>query len=927
MKHKKLFLLDAMALIYRAYYAMIRSPRVTSKGLNTSAIFGFTNTLYELIRNENPTHLAVSFDTGAPTLRHAEFEAYKAHRESTPEDIVKAIPYIYKLLEAFNIPVLMKDGYEADDIIGTLAKQAEAQGFEVYMMTSDKDYGQLVSEHVFMYKPGKFGQKAETLGVKEICEKYSIKNPEELIDILGLWGDASDNIPGVPNIGEVKAKKLIQQFHSIENIYQNIDQIDNDKLRQSLIDYQEQAFLSKSLATIILDVPIDCDCETTIMRTPNFDALRSLFHELEFRALGNRILMEMQEMVGGVREAGSGAQNVGALRATPKNNAIPDLFNQDIESEENDYLSQQNSIYKTFTDNTHDLIECTNIVGVQNIVSLPNQRLFFEWIYTNDVISGFAFSENGIQIYYYNIDRGKARLAPTMDILKTIFENPREIISFQTKNIFKFCDEYQIEIKSVFFDLQVAHYLIQPEISHQLGSITESYLEYELINSEKNNTQKLQIEAVCEKVEIFAQLFPIFKEELEKASLIKLFYEIEMPLTQVLANMELTGIKIDKQMLEESSTAITKEIQDIENRIFELAETTFNIASPKQLGEILFEKLHIIENAKLTKTKQYQTGEEILQKLYHKHPIIPLILEWRSLSKLKSTYIDALPQLIDSKTGRVHTTFQQTVTSTGRLSSINPNLQNIPIRTERGKEIRKAFVPSSDKNVLVSADYSQVELRIVAAMANDESMIQAFQQQQDIHTITASRVFHVTTKEVSKEQRRYAKTVNFGILYGMSAFGLADRLHIPQGEARQLITDYNRSFPKIEQFMNEIMEFARKNGYVETLLGRRRYIRDINSGNGMLRKSAERNAINAPIQGTAADVIKIAMIRIHKELKERNLNTKMVLQVHDELVFDVPLEELDIIAQIVPNLMSSALIIQVPLVAELSFGKNWYEAH
>jgi len=927
MKQKKLFLLDAMALIYRAYYAMIRSPRVTSKGLNTSAIFGFTNTLHELIRNENPTHLAVSFDTGAPTLRHAEFEAYKAHRESTPEDIVKAIPYIYRLLEAFNIPILIKDGYEADDIIGTLAKKAEIEGFEVYMMTSDKDYGQLVSEHIFMYKPGKFGQKAEIIGVKEICEKYDIENPEELIDILSLWGDSSDNIPGVPNIGEVKAKKLIRQFHSIENIYQNIDQIDNDKLRQTLMDNQDQAFISKSLATIILDVPIDCDCEKMAMRTPNFDALRNLFHELEFRALGNRILMEMQEVGEGRKEKEE--KNVGALRVTSKNNThiVPDLFNQDVDVEA--YCNtppSPTSIYKTFANNTHEFIECVN-VEAKNFSPPPNQPIFFEWIYANNAISGFAFSENGKQIHYHAMDRGENLFAQAVDILKMIFENSREIISFQTKNIFKFCDEYQIDIKGSVFDLQVAHYLIQPEISHQLERITESYLEYELINNEKNNTQKIHVETACEKVEIYAQLFPIFKEELEKASLIKLFYEIEMPLTQVLADMERTGIKIDKEMLKESSIAITKEIQDIENRIFELAETTFNIASPKQLGEILFEKLHIIENAKLTKTKQYQTGEEILQKLYQKHPIIPLILEWRSLSKLKSTYIDALPQLIDPKTGKIHTTFQQTVTSTGRLSSINPNLQNIPIRTERGKEIRKAFVPSSDKNVLVSADYSQVELRIVAAMANDESMIQAFQQQQDIHTITASHVFHVSSKEVTKEQRRYAKTVNFGILYGMSAFGLADRLHIPQGEARQLITNYYSSFPKVEQFMNGIMEFARKNGYVETLLGRRRYIRDINSGNSMLRKAAERNAINAPIQGTAADVIKIAMIRIYKELKIRSLNTKMVLQVHDELVFDVPLEELDIIAEIVPELMSTALEMEVPLMAELSFGKNWYEAH
>jgi len=922
MPPQKLFLLDAMALIYRAYYAMIRSHRVTSKGLNTSAIFGFTNTLYELIRNENPTHLAISFDTGAPTLRHAEFEAYKAHRESTPEDIVTAIPYIYRLIEAFNIPILAKDGYEADDIIGTLAKKAEAEGFKVYMMTSDKDYGQLVSYNIYMYKPAKFGQPAETLGVKEICEKYNIEHPEELIDILGLWGDSSDNIPGVPNIGEVKAKKLIQQFHSIENIYKNIDQVENDKLRQTLIENQEQAFLSKSLATIMLDVPIAYNFDAMKMSAPNFDSLRNLFQELEFRSLGNRILLEMQEVY---KEKGEGRKEKGEIihnTLNPYSQKAPlvaDLFNQNIAPE----IFIEDTGYKTFNDVIHHFVEMRFIASLP-----PHQPLYFEWIYVNDIISGFAFSENGKQINYHVFDSGTGEnFSTSIEILKTIFENPREIISFQTKNIFKYCDEFQIDIKSSVFDLQVAHYLIQPEISHQLERISETYLEYQIIPLEKNKTKNNHIDAACEKVEVYAQLFPLFKEELEKASLLKLYYEIEMPLTQVLAQIERNGIHIDKKMLEESSLMITKEIQNIEKQIFELSGVVFNIASPKQLGEVLFEKLRIIDNAKLTKSKQYQTGEEILQKLYNKHPIIPLVLEWRTLSKLKSTYIDALPQLIDPKTGKIHTTFQQSVTSTGRLSSINPNLQNIPIRTERGKEIRKAFVPSSKNNVLVSADYSQVELRIVAAMANDENMIHAFEQQQDIHTATAARIFRVPLKEVNKEQRRYAKTVNFGILYGMSAFGLADRLHIPQGEARQLIADYNSSFPKIEQFMNGIVAFARENGYVETLLGRRRYIRDINSSNGMLRKAAERNAINAPIQGTAADVIKIAMIRISNELKDKNLKTKMVLQVHDELLFDVPMEELDTIAEIIPNLMQAALQIKVPLVAELSFGKNWYEAH
>jgi len=925
---KKLFLLDAMALIYRAYYAMIRSPRITSKGFNSSAIFGFTNTLYELIRNESPTHLAVSFDTGAPTLRHAEFEAYKAHRESTPEDIVAAIPYIYKLLEAFNIPILIKDGYEADDIIGTLAKKAETEGYKVYMMTSDKDYGQLVSEKVWIYKPGKFGQKAEILGVKEICEKYGIAHPEELIEILGLWGDASDNIPGVPNIGEVKAKKLIQQFHSIENIYKNLEQIDNEKLRQTLIAHQEQAFLSKSLATIMLDVPIEYHFDEMLLCAPNFDALRSLFQELEFRSLGNRILMEMQEIYAGERKKEKGErQNTPLPSVSTDGTIMPDLFNQDVENE----IVIKKSIYKTFNDETHDMVGANNYSPLS-----PHQPLYFEWIYVQEILTGFAFSENGKQVRYHIFESGSGE---ARNCLSAIFESPREVISFQTKNIYKYCAEAQLDMRAVVFDLQVAHYLIQPEISHQLERISESYLEYQMIQDEGNRLKQSlnrteihsrteeEIKRTCEKVEIYAQLLPIFIKELEKASLLKLFYEIEIPLIQVLAQIERNGIKIDKKRLEESSQALAKEIQIIEKQIFEKTGVSFNLASPKQLGEILFEKLRIIENAKLTKSRQYQTGEEILQKLYHKHPVIPLILEWRSLSKLKSTYIDAIPQLIDIKTDKIHTTFQQTVTSTGRLSSINPNLQNIPIRTERGKEIRKAFVPSSENNVLVSADYSQVELRIVASMAQDENMIRAFEQQQDIHAVTASHVFRIPLKEVSKEQRRYAKTVNFGILYGMSAFGLADRLHIPQSEARQLISDYNHSFPKIEQFMNEIVEFARKTGYVETLLGRRRYIRDIHSSNSILRKAAERNAINAPIQGTAADVIKIAMIRIFNELKNRNLKTKMVLQVHDELLFDVPMEELDLIAEIVPKLMGSAWNMTVPLIAELSFGKNWYEAH
>lgn len=897
---KKLFLLDAMALIYRAYYAMARSPRITSKGLNTSAIFGFTNTLYDVIKNEKPTHLGISFDTGAPTLRHAEFEAYKAHRESTPEDIIQAIPYIYEILHAFNIPIITKDGYEADDVIGTLAKKAEQEGFQVYMMTSDKDYGQLVSENIFIYKPGKFGQPAEVVGVKEVCEKYSIAEPEELIDILGLWGDASDNIPGVPNIGEVKAKKLIGQFHSIENLYKNIDQVDNQKMKETLIQFQDQAMLSKSLATIILDVPVDYNFEDMKLEQPNPEKLTKIFNELEFRSLTQRILTN------------------NSLQSAPKP-TTPDLFSS-VEDQEQEPNS---SSFSTFADHTHDFREVKSPDELDQTF-WNAKTLAFDWIMVNEKIAGFAFAENKDAIYYHILENVEKNY---LTFLKLIFDTPREIVSYQVKSTFKYLKMLNRIYTTRFFDIQIAHYLLQPENSHQLERMSENYLDYSLLPQETETTFENIIRTSCEKMEIYFPLYQIFKKELMDNNMLTLLENLEMPLAEVLADMELTGIKLDKEVLSESSELITKELKDIENQIYQLANTTFNIGSPKQLGEILFEKLKIIDNAKLTKTKQYQTGEEVLQKLVNKHPIISLILEWRSLSKLKSTYIDALPQLINPKTGKIHSTFQQTVAATGRLSSVNPNLQNIPIRTERGKEIRKAFIPSSPDNTLVSADYSQIELRVVASAAEDQNMINAFLNHEDIHTATASQVYHIPGSEVTSEQRRYAKTVNFGILYGISAFGLSERLHIPQVEARNLIVDYNRSFPAIESYMNGVMEFARKNGYVETLMGRRRYIRDIKSSNGLLRKAAERNAINAPIQGTAADIIKVAMIHIFNEFNTQKLKTKMVLQVHDELIFDVPKEELEVVMEMVPRLMNQAISLKVPLEVEISSGPSWFDAH
>lgn len=893
---KKLFLLDAMALIYRAYYAMVKSPRITSKGVNTSATLGFTNTLYEVLRQEQPTHIAVAFDTGAPTLRHADFAAYKANREATPDDIINSIPYIKKVIDAFNIPMVMMDGYEADDVIGTLAKKAEIEGFQVYMMTSDKDYGQLVSDNIYMYKPAKFGQPAQVVDVAGICEKYGISKPEQLIDILGLWGDTADNIPGVPGVGEVKAKKLIAQFGSIENIYANIDEVGNPKLKQALIENQEQALTSKMLATIILDVPVECDFEAMKYTGPDPQKLKAVFDELEFRALAKRVFTDLSLPT-------SSKKDVPA--------AQPDLFSAPVLPEE-----EPVSTHKNYQAAEHQYI---NIKTVKDIpVEADQETLFFDWLTVNEKIAGFAFSAGAGKVYYHLLEDA----AEFKKLMQFVFEKERLVVSYAMKQTFKFFHGLKLKGKATYFDLQIAHYLIQPEIQHKLEVLAESYLDYELMGE----SRELHL-PVCEHVEIYAQLYPVFKKELEQNKLTSLFNDVEMPLAAVLADMEYTGVKLDTEVLRENSQTLAKDIADLEEHIYALAGQQFNIGSPKQMGEILFEKLRIIENAKLTKTKQYQTGEEVLNKLVNKHPIVPLILEWRTLSKLKSTYIDALPQLINPKTGRIHTTFNQTVTSTGRLSSVNPNLQNIPIRTERGRDIRKAFVAPSDDYVIMAADYSQIELRIVAHVCGDERMIDTFRQHKDIHASMAAHVYHVAEDEVTSTMRRNAKTVNFGILYGISAFGLAERLHIPQKEARELITDYFAGFPKISQYLSETMDFARQNGYVETLLGRRRYIKDITSANAILRKAAERNAINAPIQGTAADLIKIAMVRIAQAIKEQQLDCRMILQVHDELVFEVRKTEVESIKRTVRELMSTALQLSVPLDVDINEGKSWYEAH
>ncbi len=886
----KLFLIDAMGLIFRAYYAMIKSPRITSKGLNTSAILGFTNMFYEILKKEKPTHIAVAFDTGAPTFRHADFQEYKANREATPDDIVNSVPYIKQILQAFRVSMLAMDGYEADDIVGTLAKHAEIEGFDVYMMTSDKDYGQLVSQNIKMYRPGKFGQPSEILGPEEICEKYKIKQPEQLIDYLGLCGDSSDNIPGVPTIGPVRAQKLLAQYGSIENMYACGIDHDNEKTRTLLLEYKEQALLSKQLATIMIDVPVPYRFEDMVCREPDLPALKEVFKELEFQSLSQRIFKDLQVQ-------------------QPER----DLFTA------MDETTEATSPEEVIDIPAAQLHRINTPEEFEKLTPEQTKHLFFDWMIQEGRIAGFAFTWDGNDCFYHFVENEHRYYQP---ILRKIFRGTHTVVTYDSKPTFKYLKIFKIEPETPVIDLQIAHYLIQPESRHDLATILRSCLGLSFKSAPRN----IQTET-AERTVSFARLYQPLMQDLEKNQLLPLFQQIEMPLVPVLAKMELCGVKVDVPTLQKNSETMNAELHELENRIYDYAGTPFNIASPKQLGEVLFDKMRIIENAKLTKNKQYQTGEEVLLKMAHKHPIVSLILEWRKLSKLKSTYIDALPHLINPKTGRIHTTFTQTVTSTGRLSSINPNLQNIPMRTERGRDIRKAFVASDENHLLMAADYSQIELRIVAHVCGDERMISAFCNGEDIHASMAAHIFNVSPEDVTPDMRRTAKTVNFGILYGISAFGLAERLQIPQPQARQLIEDYFHSFPKISGYLNNTLAFARQHLYVETLFGRRRYIRDIKAQNAILRKSAERNAINAPIQGTAADLIKIAMIRIFDDMKNMHLQSKMILQVHDELVFDVLKEELPVLKAAVHKRMSESMPLSVPLDVNISEGQNWFEAH
>ena len=924
---KKLFLLDAMALIYRAYFAFSKNPRINSKGLNTSAILGFANTLYDILKNEKPTHIGVAFDTIAPTVRHDEFVQYKATREKMPEDLAASIPYVKQLIEAFNIPILFVDGYEADDVIGTLAKKAEKQDFTTYMMTPDKDFGQLVSENIFMYKPARMGNKAEVMGVKEVCEKFGIERPEQVIDILGLWGDASDNIPGIPGIGEKRAKELIAEYGSLENVLKNSDKL-KGKMKENVEAFAEQGLQSKMLATIILDVPIEFSPTGLELEKPDFSKLKELFEELEFRRFAQRFFtdftdkeIESASVQGSLFEA----ENIEVKPDTPPIKTLHEVNHQyrPINSEEKrQKLIQKLERSKSFCFDT----ETTGVDAHQA------------------ELIGISFCINPGEAWFVTLPENYDECYQIVQTFKSIFENEKiEKIGQNLKYDISMLKWYDIEVKGKMFDTMLAHYLLQPDMRHNMDVLAETNLNYKTISYDEltekvrgkqmniRDVQKTKLDQLvnyaCEDADITLQLKLLFDPLLTETKTRNLFNEIEVPLVPVLASMEAEGVKINIQNLNDFSTQLEGEINELIKEIHKQAGEEFNISSPKQLGEILFGKMQIVEKPKKTKTGQFSTSEDVLQKLLNKHPIIKNILDYRSLSKLKSTYVDTLPGMVNPRTGRIHTSYNQAVAATGRLSSNNPNLQNIPIRTERGKEIRKAFVPRNNNYTLLSADYSQIELRIIASLSGDKGMVDAFNNGIDIHTATAAKVYEVSIEEVTPDMRRNAKMVNFGIIYGISAFGLSERLSIPRGEAKQIIDQYFIQYPGIKSYMNESIEFAKSHGYVETIKGRRRYLRDINSANSVVRGFAERNAINAPIQGSSADMIKIAMINIYNAFRSKNLKSKMILQVHDELIFDAHKDEIEIIQPIIEDLMATAIPLKVPVIVEMDTGDNWLAAH
>jgi DNA polymerase-1 len=917
---KKLFLLDAYALIFRSYYAFINRPIKNSKGLNTSAIFGFTNTLDEILRKENPDYIAVVFDPSGPTFRNELYPEYKANRLKTPEEIKASIPYIKKILNGFNIPVIEIEGYEADDVIGTLAKEAEQKGFKVYMMTPDKDYAQLVSNNIFMYKPSRQDKGVEIWGIPEVLKNFNVNQPGQVVDVLALWGDTSDNVPGATGIGEKTAKELIGKYHNIENLIRSVSEL-KGKQKENIQNNVDKIRLSKQLVTLNTNVPVNIDIEQLKKNNPDTKKLKEIFNELEFKTLSQRILNE---------------------------NKIPEYEQGSLFPVETKEDKENQQIYfKSLKDIPHKYYLIDNEQELKRIINslLNNDEICFDTETTSlDVFKaelvGMSFSVKPYEAWYITFPTDRVQTLKWLEIIKPLLTNEKiKKIGQNIKYDIQVLKQYSVEVLGKVFDTMIAHYLIQPELKHSMDYLAEIYLKYkpvsieELIGKKGKNQLSMRdvnIETIkeyaAEDADITLQLSKILSEELKKHELEKLALEIEMPLVKVLSDMEQIGVNININELNKYAEILKNELNIIQEDIYKTAGKSFNIASPKQLGEILFEHLRISVNLQKTKSEQYPTGEEVLLKIKDKHPIISKILDFRTIQKLLNTYVETLPTLVNPLTGRIHTSFEQAWVSTGRLSSKNPNLQNIPIRDERGREIRKAFIPADENHVLLSADYSQIELRIMAHLCEDENMIEAFMKNQDIHTSTAAKIYNISIEKVTREMRSRAKTANFGIIYGISAFGLAQRLNISRQEASKLIEGYFITYPKVKEYMNKNIEFAKSQGYVKTIMGRRRYLPQINSANTMVRGMAERNAINAPIQGSAADIIKLAMVRIHQKIKD-NFKSKMILQVHDELVFDVFKPELEKMREIVKYEMENAVSLKVPLVVDIGIGNNWLEAH
>lgn len=921
-KKKVLFLLDAYALIFRAYYAFIKNPRYNSKGLNTSAIFGFTNSLYDVLTKQKPTHIAVVFDHKSETIRAQNHSFYKANRDETPEDIKLSEPWIRDIIKGFNIPILEAEGYEADDVIGTLAKKAEDQGYEVYMMTPDKDFAQLVSSHVKMYRPGRQGKPAEVWGVPEVKEKFQVQSPEQVIDILGLMGDAVDNIPGIPGVGEKTAIKLVAQYGGVEGLLEHAEEV-KGKLGEKIRANKESAVISKQLATILLDAPVDFDPESLILEDPDQEKLGELFTELEFRQMGKRIL----------------GDEFNITSETPSSNGQFSLF-----GDESDQAAAPPPPQKD-PGNYEAVVEQKDIDALLDRLAKAKEYAFDTETTGLDALTcdivGMSFSVKANEAYYVPCPDDRAEAKAFLKQFKTIFEDDKALkIGHNIKYDMHVLRQYDIKVAEPVYDTMVAHYLAESDMRHNMDYLSETYLNHapipieNLIGKKGKNQGSMRdvpldkiTEYAAEDADLTLRFKSIFEPMVKEKKVEDVLVDIELPLIPVLCDMEYQGVKLDTAFLHKYSEELAKDILRIRDKVYEEAGVEFNLDSPKQMGEILFDKMQIPYKGKKTKTGQYSTKEDVLTKLKDEHAIISEILEYREIAKLKSTYVDALPSLVNKQTGRIHTTFNQTIAATGRLSSVNPNLQNIPIKTERGRKVRRAFIPRSEEYQIFAADYSQVELRIIAAISEDQNMIKAFKDGLDIHTATAAKVFHVKEAEVTPEMRRQAKAVNFGLAYGQSAFGLAQTLGISRTDAKTIIDNYFDQFPGIKKYMDQTIEFARKNGFVETIFHRRRYLKDINSANQTVRGHAERNAINSPIQGSAADLVKIAMINIHREMEKAGMKSKMLLQVHDELVFDAHKDEIKTLEKLVVNGMENAVNIGVPLTVEHNVANNWLDAH